>query len=66
MSNFKQAIKWLEEGKEIRRKIWEDPKYKTGLMKGATVNGNVEPHFMHLYCLNDFLADDWEICKEEK
>ncbi len=65
MSNFKQAIKWMQEGKKIMRKIWRDPKYRRGLMMGAVVDLKEEPQRRYLYRLEDFLADDWEICKED-
>ena len=54
MSDFNQAIKWIKEGKEIRRKSWE----------GKSTKG-YKPHYKeYKYSLEDFEAEDWEIYEE--
>lgn len=57
MSNFKQAIKWVKEGKEIRRKSWE----------GKSTKGYKPYYSEWRYSIEEIEADDWEIyCQEHE
>ena len=76
MSNFKQAIEWLKEGKKVRRKkwksniicgisdsVWDGKEHKRGIYF-------YDKDKMHTtlnlkFSLKDFEADDWEIYCEE-
>lgn len=60
MADFMQAIKWLKEGKKIRRKDWE-PNYF--LLKGGVIYwDDGQEAIMDLERYN---ANDWEIVEEE-
>lgn len=51
MADFKQVIKWLKEGKEVRRKSWE----------GKSTKG-YKPHYSDWkYSIEEIEATDWEI-----
>ena len=63
MSNFNQAIKWLMEGKRIRRPVWKLLSYwEIGSeQRICYVNGlNAHVH------LNQIEAMDWEIYEDAK
>ena len=63
MSNFKQAIKWLEEGKKVRRLKWKEDSYWIfGVHKVISFHGITNAH-VHL---NQIKATDWELYKERK
>ena len=57
MSNFKQAIKWLREGKKVRRPKWnEDSYWEMGSEERICFHGrNAHVH------LNQIEEKDWEI-----
>lgn len=63
MSTFKQAIKWLEEGKKIRRLKWE--KYSYWILGHDQTIKFIGITNAHVH-LNQINADDWEIYKESK
>jgi hypothetical protein len=70
MANFKQACAWMEEGKKVRQKSWENKKYYWFVDDRFS--------FDNLWCIKDssgtdacmirsFVeADDWEIFKNIK
>lgn len=62
-SNFNQAIKWLKEGKKVRRPSWkEDSYWKLGEDESIQwVTGQAA----HIH-LNQINADDWEIYEEKQ
>ena len=68
MTNFNQAIKWMKEGKKVKRKgvqqiecyIWHIPNIDKGNRMLATIK---QPNT--LLILDDFEATDWEIYCEE-
>ena len=58
MSDFNQAIKWLEEGKKIRRSGW----FSDIFLKEDTA-GNIydeSSDLRHYFTRNDFEAKNWE------
>lgn len=55
MADFNQAIKWVREGKEIRRKSWE----------GKSLKGYKPNYSEWRYSMEDFEATDWEIYCDE-
>ena len=62
MSNFNQAVIWLNEGKKIRCKSWENPKsyiYKESW--GQIYSHKRTPAY---FMSSHFFAIDWEIYKE--
>lgn len=68
MSDFKQAIKWLKEGKKVRRKdreiilfIYKVDKY-VDCIRYATYNGEINDINLNI---SDFEATDWEIYEEK-
>ncbi len=63
MSDFKQAIKWLKDGKKVRRKNFGKPRYLH-----LTVGSVIELDVLGVYPfkIHDLEADDWEIYEEEK
>lgn len=62
MADIKQAAKWMQEGKRVRRPSW--PRYEY-----LEANGDDRPvmywrrfkESARVPCLRDLLADDWEI-----
>ena len=62
MSNFKQAIKWMREGKKVRRPKWnEDSYWEMGSEERICFHGrNAHVH------LNQIEEKDWEIYEEPK
>lgn len=75
MSDFKQAIKWLKEGKKVRRAKWKfgyelhfyDDGYR---IAGKSLPNTDDKDFFEVRCgsfkIEDFEATDWEIFEEEK
>jgi len=66
-SKFKQAIKWLKEGKKVRRSIWNDEQYIflcDDSFEGRKIllQNNKEVHLK----FKQFDADDWEIYEEKE
>lgn len=65
MADFKQAMKWMEEGKKVRREGWGNPDYYWWVDTQFT--------FDNLWCINApdgektcmirswIEADDWEV-----
>ena len=62
MTNFKQAIRWLREGKKIRRPSWDEKSYWE-LGKGEVICWTNGP-FAHVH-LKQIKAYDWEIFEED-
>ena len=63
MANFKQAIKWLKDGKKVRRPNWKkDSHWIFGRDQTILFHGITNAH-IHL---NQIEADDWEIYKGPK
>lgn len=63
MSDFNQAIKWLEEGKKVRRPSWEEKSYWIfGIDKVISWTDGRNAH-IHL---NQIEATDWELYEEKK
>jgi hypothetical protein len=61
MANFEQAIKWLREGKKIKRPEWKEGSYWTlGIDETVMWNKDIIAH-IHL---NQIEAKDWEIYEE--
>lgn len=66
MADFKQAVEWMKEGINVRRKYWLNESYYIYLSENGFwhKDGNVE--FKHNFCMSDFKGDDWEIYEEKK
>ena len=63
MSNFNQAIKWLKEGKKVRRPSWEENNYWIlGIDEKISFKDGTTTH-IHV---NQIEAKDWEIYEEMK
>lgn len=68
MADIKQAAKWMQEGKHVRRPEiagclygdWDDKDLFTGFIGQITEEGHEYPWGMSL---RDLLADDWEIAE---
>jgi len=62
MSDIKQAAKWMEQGKRVRRASF--PSWVLGII-GETVyylpNGSSEHRDTTVFGISDILAEDWEI-----
>ncbi len=68
MSDFSQAIKWLKEGKKVRRKYWQNEKLflseeETSIKEISGNESNSSGFIMNT--LENFEATDWEIYCEE-
>lgn len=65
MADFQQAIKWLKEGKKVRRKSFGDIE-RYCYISMANIEKIADSHYS-IFDLNfeDFLANDWEIYCEE-
>ena len=67
MSNFQQAIKWMKEGKKVRRKLWQNSYMFLNKSKGEgnyKIEGDMLSTMEHLSYYS-FEATDWEIYGEE-
>ena len=62
MAGIFQTIKWLREGKKVRRPSWEEGSYWVlgECEKIEWVDGDAKVH------LNQIEATDWELFKEKK
>ncbi|MFW9872037.1 MAG: hypothetical protein ACFFG0_02970 [Candidatus Thorarchaeota archaeon] len=58
MADFKQACKWMKEGKKVRRKLWngENENYFLDNKNDVISSTNCYEPFR----IDDFEADDWE------
>ena len=63
MSNFKQAIEYLRQGKKIRRRSWNKGDFIV-LEGSSIVDKNRE--LVKLCNIKTLTAEDWEIFKEEE
>jgi len=62
MVKFNTALKWMEEGKKVRRPKWKEASYWAfGQDQGITFKGIRIAH-VHL---NQIIAEDWEIYKDK-
>ena len=71
MADFQQAVKWMNQGKKVRRIFWEkDARYYKLLIFGVdeTIKGinKNNKEYQAYFGIDDFEAIDWEIYKEEK
>lgn len=59
---FNEIMKYLNEGKEVRRKGWEHPDYYICFSKGGYLRSSnlITPGITQ----TDLNADDWELYKE--
>ncbi len=61
MANFEQALKWMEEGKKVRRKKWKH-------LKSIFLDYDTIRHEdMEVYCpsYESFKDDEWELdCRQ--
>ena len=77
MSDFKQAIEWLKEGKKVRRKkwksniicgisdsVWDGKEHKRGIYFYDKDKIHITINLK--FSLKDFEATDWEIFEEKK
>ncbi len=64
MSDFKQAIKWLKEGKNVRRKSWENIDFYIESSNDFFMQVLHEGRVAGLSIM-DFEATDWEVYEEE-
>ena len=76
MSNFKQAIKWLREGKKVRRPKWnEDSYWEMGSEERICFHGrNAHVHLnqleekdweLYVKPILPGISSDWEYCEEK-
>ena len=69
MAYFRQAIKWMEQGKKIKREKWDDLTWlyldTTGGQDNHKIKGD-SPGTMEFLGYHSFIADDWEIREEPK
>jgi hypothetical protein len=72
MADIKQAAKWLQEGKNVRRSSWTEYEW-TGMLDGDDED-DPEARVALFYCetgqelvsamfASDLLAEDWEIAE---
>lgn len=64
MADFQQAIKWLKEGKKVRRKYWNKD-YAVYLSEGGIWYKERDAEFRNTFYVGDFEATDWEIFEEK-
>ena len=65
MADIKQAAKWMQEGKRVRRKGWLEEELYLYLPEGDDEAWAEHPsyHYTADYTMQDLLADDWEIAE---
>jgi hypothetical protein len=61
MADIKQAVRWMQEGKKVKRAIWKNSFFYTppgfvSVMDETGVGTNI--------LTNELLADDWQIVEE--
>lgn len=67
MANFKQAIKWLKEGKKVRRSSWHKEHYIYSNPQVNRIMWNWQTEDFHICATEVFgYNDDWEIYEEPK
>lgn len=64
MANFQQAIKWLNEGKKVRRKSWSKDSYFDEARNGLKLFSCEKESGCPLL-IGDLKATNWEIYEEE-
>lgn len=62
MSNFKQAIQWMKEGKKVRRKSWPGKYCNLAHEYGEILRETGKGYVLNF---NEVDAIDWEIYEEE-
>ncbi len=68
MSDFKQAIKWMKEGKKVKRKLWQNSYIFLNKSKGEgdyKIEGDMLTT-LELLGYYSFEATDWEIYEKEE
>ena len=66
MSDFNQAIKWLKEGKKVRREDWDEGCFYILLSQIEYQNLSGHDEEFDVFMKDDFEANDWEIYEEKK
>ena len=68
MADFQTAIKWLKEGKEVRRKDWENKelhgRWVDDFISFYDKKGRCDAHFLNN--TQTLEADDWEIYEDDE
>ena len=68
MSDFKQAIEWMKEGKKVRRSYWGNKELKgfvqNNFIQFEDKDGRSDAHFLNE--LTTIEATDWEIFEDSK
>jgi hypothetical protein len=62
MTDFKQAVEWMKEGKKVRRSFWSD---KTWFIRSKDNNILDNNGLQRHYNIESIEATDWEIYQEE-
>ena len=73
MADIKQAAKWMQRGKVVRRKAWpvlqvkastgrESDSCEHGWSRGCVIDA-VRPRVENPLDVGDLLAEDWEVVK---
>jgi hypothetical protein len=71
MADIKQAAKWMQKGKQVRRSQWAQLRLKAaigaekdfvdrGICRGTVIDA-VMPRINDPLEIDDLLADDWEL-----
>ncbi len=70
MTNFEQAVKWMREGKKVKRKVWKEKLYFETNNK-FKIDDDITKIIMDSYgeqvdyfTIAMFIAKDWEIYEE--
>ena len=68
MANFQTAIKWLKEGRKVRRKDWGNKElhgtWKEDFISFFDKKGSTNAHFLN--SIETLEADDWEIYEDDE
>jgi hypothetical protein len=63
MADFMQAVKWMKEGKKVRRSFWDKNVFLQPNGRNGEITNNDGKTGQFSYCY--FEATDWEIYEEE-
>lgn len=63
MADIKQAAKWMQEGKRVRVKDWDDEWPSLESADGCIIHSKKPPRKAPELDVDDLLSNDWEIAE---
>ena len=66
MADFNEAIRWINEGKKVRRPSWHSNNHWFKDDEGCISLGLIDRNLTPVFLVEDFKATDWEIYEDDK